>query len=224
MMQEAPAEHVTTTLPTLAAGAVPLDVPESLEVADGVVSEQIQVPVSTRGVPSSATERVVEAVAEGEEFELDVALPGAVEQAERLQAESVEIGTAEAIDSFAADEPEPLEVHDWVRTTLLFLEKNGQEILQAICSRYKIPFDRSVSSIPIGTWEQVRHLFSCRCGARACTRLLSRLTPPLAMIASPCSSSALWAERYSPDIFEILPARRPCRIPGATSSLILIPP
>lgn len=71
------------------------------------------------------------------------------------------------------DEPEPLEVHDWVRTTLLFLEKNGQDILQAICSRYKIPFDRSVSSIPIGTWEQVRHLFSCRCGALACARLLS---------------------------------------------------
>ncbi|MFI4872272.1 MAG: hypothetical protein ACIARQ_10715 [Phycisphaerales bacterium JB061] len=110
MMQEAPAEHVTTTLPTLEAGAVPLDVPESLEVADGVESEQIQVPASTRGIPSSATERVVEAVAEGEEFELDVALPGAVEQAERLRAESVEIGTAEAIDSFAADEPEPLDL------------------------------------------------------------------------------------------------------------------
>ena len=37
------------------------------------------------------------------------------------------------------EEPEALDVHDWVRTVLLFLEKNGQEILQAICARYKIP-------------------------------------------------------------------------------------
>lgn len=46
-------------------------------------------------------------------------------------------------------------MHEWVRTVLLFLEKNGQEILQAICTRYKIPYDRSITSIPIGTWEQV---------------------------------------------------------------------
>ena len=48
-------------------------------------------------------------------------------------------------------------MHDWVRTVLLFLEKNGQEILQAICARYKIPYDRSITSIPIGTWEQVMY-------------------------------------------------------------------
>jgi len=48
-----------------------------------------------------------------------------------------------------------LDVHDWVRTVLIFLEKNGQEILQAICARYKIPYDKSITSIPIGTWEQV---------------------------------------------------------------------
>ena len=53
------------------------------------------------------------------------------------------------------EEPETLDVHDWVRTVLLFLEKNGQEILQAICARYKIPYERSITSIPIGTWEQV---------------------------------------------------------------------
>ena len=46
-------------------------------------------------------------------------------------------------------------MHDWVRTVLTFLEKNGQELLQAICTRYKIPYDRSITSIPIGTWEQV---------------------------------------------------------------------
>jgi hypothetical protein len=51
---------------------------------------------------------------------------------------------------------EGLEVHDWVRTVLTFLEKNGQELLQAICTRYKIPYDRTITSIPIGTWEQVR--------------------------------------------------------------------
>jgi hypothetical protein len=50
---------------------------------------------------------------------------------------------------------EAVDVHDWVRTVLVFLEKNGQEILQAICTRYKIPYDRSITSIPIGTWEQV---------------------------------------------------------------------
>ncbi len=63
-------------------------------------------PASTRGIPSG-NRRVVEAVAE---VQPDVALPGAVEQAERLRAESMEIGTAEAIDSFAADEPEPLDL------------------------------------------------------------------------------------------------------------------
>jgi len=50
-----------------------------------------------------------------------------------------------------------LDVHDWVRTVLIFLEKNGQEILQAICARYKIPYDKSITSIPIGTWEQVAY-------------------------------------------------------------------
>lgn len=52
-----------------------------------------------------------------------------------------------------------LDVHDWVRTVLLFLEKSGQEILQAVCARYKIPYDRSITSIPIGTWEQVRFFY-----------------------------------------------------------------
>jgi hypothetical protein len=47
------------------------------------------------------------------------------------------------------------DVHDWVRTVLQFVEKNGQEILQAVCTRYKIPYDRSINSIPMGTWEQV---------------------------------------------------------------------
>jgi hypothetical protein len=51
-----------------------------------------------------------------------------------------------------------LEVHDWVRTVLTFLERNGQELLHAICTRYKIPYDRSIASIPIGTWEQVRRI------------------------------------------------------------------
>lgn len=53
---------------------------------------------------------------------------------------------------------EGLEVHDWVRTVLTFLERNGPELLQAICTRYKIPYDRSIASIPIGTWEQVRRI------------------------------------------------------------------
>jgi hypothetical protein len=56
------------------------------------------------------------------------------------------------------DEAQELGVRDWVRTVLLFLEKNGQEILAAICARYKIPYDRSITSIPIGTWEQVKPL------------------------------------------------------------------
>ena len=47
------------------------------------------------------------------------------------------------------------DVDDWVRTVLLFLDKNGRDILQAICARYNIPYDRSIASIPIGTWEQV---------------------------------------------------------------------
>lgn len=56
-----------------------------------------------------------------------------------------------------ADQEGP-EVHDWVRTVLTFLERNGQELLHAICTRYKIPYDRSIASIPIGTWEQVRRI------------------------------------------------------------------
>jgi len=40
---------------------------------------------------------------------------------------------------------------------LQFVEKNGQEILQAVCTRYKIPYDRSINSIPTGTWEQVAY-------------------------------------------------------------------
>jgi hypothetical protein len=63
------------------------------------------------------------------------------------------------------EDGQELDVHDWVRTVLLFLEKNGQEILQAICARYKIPYDRSITSIPIGTWEQVVRPPVCAYGA-----------------------------------------------------------
>eukprot|EP00293_Proteomonas_sulcata_P010253 CAMPEP_0184287846 /NCGR_PEP_ID=MMETSP1049-20130417/259_1 /TAXON_ID=77928 /ORGANISM="Proteomonas sulcata, Strain CCMP704" /LENGTH=610 /DNA_ID=CAMNT_0026593933 /DNA_START=387 /DNA_END=2219 /DNA_ORIENTATION=- len=53
--------------------------------------------------------------------------------------------------------PGPSRDNGWVNKVLRFLETEGQNLLNSICTRYKIPFDGAITSIPDGMLEQVAY-------------------------------------------------------------------
>jgi len=88
---------------------------------------------------------------------LDDTQPATPPTARKSHCEDHNIDCESNTKDIMMDDASDSSVHFWVKQILHFLEKQGQNLLTAICARYKIPYDGTIASIPDGMLEQVAY-------------------------------------------------------------------